>query len=86
MAEFEREPNPQDPAVLARLGAIRRRMYRDLASHLPDDWLKNSNSANRNDFHKHLLTSDTMRQIIETVSWTMLCIEKEEETMRARSE
>lgn len=84
MSEFKNEPNPQDPATLARLGAIRKRMYSDLANQLPAEWLENSNSKSRPEFHKHLLTSDTIRELVEVVSWTMLSIEREEEAMRAR--
>lgn len=75
---YKTQPNPQDPEVLLRLDAIKRRMISDLAQHLPDDWLENANAKSRPEFMKHMVTSKTMAQIIDIVAWTMLCIEKEE--------
>lgn len=80
---FKTQPNPKDPDTANRAMAIKRRMYMDLAQHLPDDWLSNANAKDRNEFFKHMVTSKTMQEIVDIVSWTMLCIEKEEEAMRA---
>jgi hypothetical protein len=82
---FKDRPNPQDPAVRTRLAAIRRRMFKDLSTQLPDDWMHNANAKDRNEFLKHMVTSKTMSAIVDIVSWTMLSIEKEEEAIRARS-
>lgn len=83
---FKVKPNPKDPAVQARVMAIKRRMINDLAMHLPDDWLQNANAKNRNQFKIHMATSKTIQQILDIVSWTMVSIEKEEEAQRAGSE
>lgn len=77
------EPNPQDPKVKVRLSAIKSRMVRDLAKHLPDDWLQNANATDRRDFQKKMYESETIMVVVDICSWTMLCIELEEQE-RAR--
>ena len=77
------EPNPQDPTVRIRLTAIKSRMVRDLAKHLPEDWIQNANATDRHDFQKKMHESKTIMEIVDICSWTMLCIELEEQE-RAR--
>ena len=72
------EPSPQDPIVNARFIAIKNRMIRDLATHLTDDWLSNSGSKDRAEFHKHIYTSETLTAIIDITAWTAVCIDHEE--------
>jgi len=82
---FKTRPNPKDPAVQARIRALRNRMIADLASQLPDDWLANANAKDRNELMVHMVTSQTMQQILDIVTWTVITIEKEEEVARAQS-
>jgi hypothetical protein len=72
------EPNPQDPKVRLRLTAIKSRMIRELAKHLPDDWIANANANNRQDFLKKMYESETIIAVVDINAWTMLCIETEE--------
>lgn len=83
--EFPNEPNPQTEQVQQKLFALRKRMIKDLAQHLPENWLKNANARTRQEFLQHMVTSKTIAEIIEIVSWTALCVEHEE-AMRAQSE
>lgn len=83
MTETHRGPDPQDPLIQARLMAIRNRMLNDLATHLPDEWLENSSSPDRTAFRSHLVTSKTIAEIVDIVSWTFVSVEEEES--RAKS-
>jgi hypothetical protein len=78
-------PNSQDPEVRARVAAIKSRMIRDLATHLPPDWIENADATDRTDFLQKMHESKTIIEIVDICSWTMLCIEVEEKA-RARPE
>lgn len=83
---FKNEPNPQDMKTRIRLAAIQQRMYHDLSKHLSDEWVENAGAKDRHEFKTYMVTSKTMNEIVDIVSWTMLCIEKEEEASRAGSD
>jgi len=72
------EPSPQDPEVVLRLTAIKYRMIKDLAKHLPNDWIENANASSRTDFLQKMYESETIMVIVDLCAWTMLCIEVEE--------
>ena len=77
-------PDPQNPQTEMRYTAIRKRLVKELAEQLPDDWVANANATDREDFRVKMFESVTIMAIVDTCAWTLLKIE-EEEAERAKS-